>query len=275
MAITDPAGFRSALADSSAMTRNVAGDMAAIFGAGVRTLAAAPPSRGMAIAPARRSRWPVGVGAAALVAVTVAVGISAGKIATADPAATPGARVVSRGQPPAFGAERGQVTELATTAATPSLAPSEAPVAMASPTPIPQTIAEPENPPAPVETTAPPAPVAQVTTVAAPVSAPAAPILAVAPAPPDLRRTGCEDDNPACLAARIERADQRLDETFVRAAAAGVRKQELGDFLREWDRARAQARRQPQAALGRYALITADLRDLTAVAAARNGAVKR
>jgi hypothetical protein len=247
--IQDPDHPSAARIGVAAEARAVASDMTAIFGATAPAAAVSTP-------PARsRSRKPLAHIALAGVAVAVAAGMYLGRSTPTAPAIPPSARVQ-----PAPKAEPQQVEEVgvyAVEALPPAVAGAPAPEV---PTTAPRaSTAGARN----VEPDSTPPPVAPPPAVEAPPPIPRPEVAPVpVPDPPAASRSdACADD--ACLFDRVQAADRRLNNAFAQADAAGVRGRTLRLYEREWKRAYALAADRPQEALRLYAMITADIRNLT------------
>ena len=275
MAMTNPASPRSERDDVSSTTRAVADDMAAIFGSEVRAPDHTPSGRRVASGrPYRRRPLIVAVAAGAL-AATVAAGVFAGRSAIGDPAVPSAARISFRPRRPAKPPELAPVPSATATATTPS--PSLDTVAKATPAFARQTAPEPVIAPSATKLLAVPR-AASPPSVEFPVRQRPSLAAVVGPAPPSAaipRRTGCDEDTGECFASRFETAEQRLDDAYERADAAGVRPGILRGYQREWDRARDEAAEQPRSALHLYAMITSDLYNLADDAEARDDAAVR
>lgn len=244
--------------------RDVAEDMAALFGPGTRPTAA-PPPRPVPVRSGRRGRS-LALGAAGL-AMAVTAGVLAGTSAVGPVVPPHGAtapvRAVARALPtPRTPAPVRPVDPPVTAlAAAPERAPSFAdPVRAAAPAPTrfaaAPTAAPPDVPPAPSRYTARPRSAAPTRFAAAPRS-PAAP----SARPVALRGDGCLDD-PYCAAERLYDADGEVAAAYTEAAQAGVSARLLRDYKGEWLRARRVGRDRPREALRVYGMVAADLRML-------------
>ncbi|MBW6527524.1 hypothetical protein KZ813_11800 [Sphingomonas sp. RHCKR7] len=250
--------------------RDVAEEMAALFGPGVRPASAAPPRPLPARSGRRRS---LALGAAGL-AVAVTAGVLAGTSAVGPVARSPAAPVPTRA-----------ATRAAAPSAVPNATPGPAPLALPptvladSPEAVPP-VAEmarpaeraPIDPAAPLRAratlapvapryTAPPRPTAAERYAAAPrvPSAPAARPVAVRAASGNGER--CLDD-PYCAGERLYDADGEVAAAYAEATQAGVSARLLRDYRGEWLRARRVGRSRPREALRVYGMVAADLRML-------------
>ncbi len=239
--------------------RDVAADMAALFGPSVRPAPATPP-RPLPVRSRRRGRT-LALGAAGL-AVAVTAGVLAGTSAVGPVVPPHGATAPVRAAAPVA----------------PRVGPAPAVTAAAWPVALPPTVASAAPDAAPsVTDPADPAPVAAPTAVrrsaapvaphytappraAAPARLAATPRLpaAAGPRPVALRDERCLDDR-YCAAVRLYEADGDVAAAYAEATQAGVRARLLRDYRGEWLRARRVGRSRPREALRVYGMIAADL----------------
>jgi hypothetical protein len=241
--------------------RDVAEDMAALFGPGVRPASATPP-RPLPVRSRRRGRA-LALGAAGL-AAAVTAGVLAGTSAVGPVlpphGATAPVRVAARAVPtPAAPAPMRSIaapatalaaaSEPAPTVADPVRATESAPTGYAA---APLAV-RPSAAPVPPRYTAPPRSAAPTRFAAAPrvPSAPTARRVA-------LRGERCLDD-PYCTAERLYDADGVVAGAYAEATEAGVSPRLLRDYRGEWLRARRVGRDRPREALRVYGMIAADL----------------
>lgn len=241
--------------------RDVAEDMAALFGSGVRPAPAIPP-RPLPVRSALRGRS-LALGAAGL-AVAVTAGVLAGTSAV-GPVVPPhgvtapvraGARAAPTPEAPA--ATLPVAPPASALAATPEPAASVVdPARLAEPAPTAYaaapTASRPSAAPVASRDTAPPR-------AAAPTRYAAAPRVPAAPSarPVALRGERCLDD-PYCAGERLYEADGDVAAAYAEATQAGVSARLLRDYRGEWLRARRVGRDRPREALRVYGMIAADL----------------
>ncbi|MBW6530588.1 hypothetical protein KZ820_07550 [Sphingomonas sp. RRHST34] len=241
--------------------RDVAKDMAALFGPGVRPAPASPP-RPLPVRSTRRVRS-LALGAAGL-AVAVTAGVLAGTSAVGPVVPPPGATA------PVHAGARVAPTTGASAATLPVAPPATALAAAPEPAPFVTDPARPAEPApmadadAPTVARASAAPVAPRYTAsprsAAPTRFAAAPRVPAAPSarPAALRGERCLDD-PYCAAERLYEADGDVAGAYAEATQAGVSARLLRDYRGEWLRARRVGRDRPREALRVYGMIAADL----------------
>ncbi|MBY9064394.1 hypothetical protein K7957_15765 [Sphingomonas yunnanensis] len=248
--------------------RDVAEDMAALFGSGVRPAPATPP-RPLPARSARRGRS-LALGAAGL-AVAVTAGVLAGTSAVGPAVSRPAAAAPSRA---AVARAMPDAAPSRAPVALPPTALADLPAALPSPAEIARTAehAPIDDRAAPLPALATPAPVApRYTAPPRPVAAPrfaAAPRLPSAPTarPVAVRAVsgngeGCLDD-PYCAGERLYDADGEVASAYAEATQAGVSARLLRDYRGEWLRARRVGRNRPREALRVYGMVAADLRML-------------
>jgi hypothetical protein len=217
--------------DKARITHEVAGDMAAIFGPGTRTTVGEPLPGNSAGTRSRRPRRLIVAAIGSALTVTVAGAM----MVSIDGATLPAATTTPAAKPVMRPAESREVSApVLRSSSAPKIAFSDA-----------------------------------ATSTHTSDQALRRPVIAavdrrVLPKPALSRRTVCDETDDACLASRIEQAEQRLSAAYAQAEAAGVRRRFLRSYLRDWDRARDEAVDQPQDALQLYAVITADLYNLVA-----------
>ncbi|MBB3694271.1 hypothetical protein [Sphingomonas sp. BK580] len=238
--------------------RDVAEDMAALFGPGVRPAPATPPRPLPVRSGHRRRTLALGV---AGVAVAVTAGVLAGTSAVGPAATPPAVTAPARAAAPR---ERPTVA--------PSVTPVTLPPADAAPA---RDVADAAGPAAaPIEHAAPAvardgvavARAPEVPRFAAPRAAGPA-RFAAAPRVPSVpparavsaRGERCLDD-PYCAGARLYDADGEVAAAYADASDAGVSARLLRDYRGEWLRARRVGRERPREALRVYGMIAADLR---------------
>ena len=248
MADTHPIDSPSPFAYRAAVSRGVGDDMAAIFGAERRAAIATPA---ISSRRPRRSRLVMGVLVAGGLTAVVGAGLLAGGSVVGLPAsAAPDSRAPTvrraAAPPPTF-------------AVAGPLAPVSASVpAAVNPPPTPFQPA----PGAAVPAVRPVAPVATATVIARPPLEQRA-----TPGPPP---ADCDSDG-SCIDGQLEAAERDIADAYAEATNAGVRARILRGYRNEWLRARDQADGRPREALRLYAMMTADLHNLSedAVAAGR------
>lgn len=232
--------------------RDVADDMAAIFGPAQRTDVVALPDRGRREAPHRRRRGWLAAMAAGGVAAMLAAGVVGGSNVLEPPAAIP----AKTGRKPV------SVTPAPRAVALPEPVQIAAAPMASDPAAATPAADEPPRLPKPA-----PRPVAPEQVAALPPGIVAsrsepprtAPDRDARPTLVSTQRADCFDD-ATCLAPQLQAAERTVAIAYDRATAAQVRAGTLRDYRDEWIRARRVALGRPREALRIYGMIASDLR---------------